>query len=207
MKTLFSLLFLSFYLIFLSPSLFSETLQIQNGILSLDTWEPSIQTSITLNKNWEFYWGQFIPPTFTSGNYYPEGDSTWSSIDKSREIEKFGFASYRLTLLIPERLYNTPLSLIVPAIQTSYRLYINSKLITEVGKVGSLPRDSIPHTLPRIIDFSPSERKIEILLHVSNFHYREGGIISPIILAKSDEAHLHHIKKSLLIYFYSEVYL
>ncbi|MCB1177683.1 MAG: GAF domain-containing protein, partial [Leptospiraceae bacterium] len=94
-----------------------------------------------------------------------------------------GYATYRLILKLPPEIKNKEgfklgFKLLNPF--TSYKFFVNGALFTEIGKVAKTEINSIPFFKPQVISIPLYNQDIEILIHVSNFHYNKAGLIEII---------------------------
>src|SRR5690606_1550461 len=93
-----------------------------------------------------------------------------------------GFATYRLRILLPTTDADPPdppgeeLSIFIPYVNTSYELWVDGKLLATNGAIGRTRSEGKPQFRPEIARFQPTDRQVDLVLHVSNFHFREGGI-------------------------------
>ncbi len=115
-----------------------------NGILDLRN--QSFEKEIKLNGEWVFYWHQLLNP----GDTPPEGGILvdfpyrWnSSVLQKKKYPSFGYATYKLRLLLPPS--DQPFLLTMVDTYTAYRLYINGKIASENGKVSTSAEGFVPH--------------------------------------------------------------
>ena len=77
------------------------------GILDLRNLKNPEHFVVNLNGEWEFYWKKMLRPyDFKTGNYKPDYygkvPSYWTDYPQdSVRTEKYGYATYRLTILLP----------------------------------------------------------------------------------------------------------
>ncbi|MCB1179350.1 MAG: histidine kinase, partial [Leptospiraceae bacterium] len=91
-----------------------------------------------------------------------------------------GFGTYRL-IINSNRTIN--LALRFKAIGTSYRLFVNGLLLSEIGKPAKDKQSSKAFVYPQVVDLPDSlTSPIEIIIHVSNFHDQSGGLWNKISL-------------------------
>ncbi len=188
-------LFVIFWLGFLifSTSKPPKSLTATKGVLDLTDWNFQTSGNIKLEGEWEFYWQELLTP-----HSYPqrgdadirEGDfitlpSTWNGhLINHEKIQGNGFASYRLTIKTIER--DQILSVLVKPMATAYELWINGKLVAANGKIGTSAKSMQPQYLSKVASFSHSGKEIEILLRISNFMHRRGGVWRAIILGDAE---------------------
>jgi class 3 adenylate cyclase len=147
------------------------------GSLNLESLDLQ-QTSVYLDGEWEFYPKQFIDPKEknTTDNYIMV-PSSWNE----KLGTNYGYASFKLTLYLPENI-QFPLQFRIPEQGTSYTLFINGETLAQNGKVAKEAKDSNPEFFPILSSSFKAEKKIELILHISNFEHREGGFWYSILL-------------------------
>lgn len=168
----------------------------EDGVLDLSEWDFSQDGPVRLKGEWDFYWQKLVYPSDVEIGKGPEKDGVieipgiWNQqkLDGSC-LGKYGTITYRLRIL-PPRGRSSDLSLYFHDINTAYRLFVNGKLLTSCGVVGLSKETSVPEVRPVMIDFSPGNQdNLDIVIQVSNYHHRFGGIRSHIILgSKADMA-------------------
>ncbi|MCQ6560299.1 sensor histidine kinase [Paenibacillus mendelii] len=96
-----------------------------------------------------------------------------------------GFATYRLNVLIDQA--DQLLAIRVPNIFSSYKLWINGKLLATAGQVGTSRDTSSAEQFPRIVTFNGQADKLDIVVQVSNFQHRKGGIWKDFTLGDNSD--------------------
>ena len=88
-------------------------------------------------------------------------------------LPALGFMTYHSRILLPK----TPedVYLYIPDMPSAYKLFVNGKLVSENGETGFFQNTEKPGFVPKVVKFS-HQGELDIVIHVSNFHYREGGI-------------------------------
>ncbi|GIX40271.1 MAG: hypothetical protein KatS3mg129_0004 [Leptospiraceae bacterium] len=164
------IVFIFIVICFFNQKILPET--IQKGFLNIKN-----QSMIDLKGEWEFYWQKFYTLQeihqiqFKTYCYVPHN---W--IPCNQEHSGTGFATYYLKIQIPDRWLNQEIGLYIPTIGTSYKIYINGELKEEVGKVSNIKSKQIPLYGNRIILWKAEKTEQEILIHVSNFYHKSGGL-------------------------------
>jgi len=137
---------------------------------------------IRLDGQWEFYWNTFIEPDKNKRADAPNREiinvpGRWN---RSTDYPAHGFGTFRLDIrgLDSGKIY----CLYVPEMISAYRLYANGIQIGGNGKVGESPERSSPRFIPRLATFYPEGDRAEILIHVSNYHYRNSGIWRSLLM-------------------------
>jgi signal transduction histidine kinase len=173
--------------------------------------EP-IDGEINLDGEWEFYWNKLISPReFIKRDNCIENNSSEESClvlgDKSivysnlpkmwteeteniqtdngiikKNLPSEGYATYRLQIYT-----NNPkeLGIRIPYICTAYNLYANGKLIAQDGKVGKTEEESKPGRKVQTIIIPIHEKKIDIVIQISNFENNYAGIWASLKMGDS----------------------
>ena len=174
-----------------------------NGYLDLTRFDFNNNGTIRLDGDWEFYWNQFIFP----GGFDRKGKSnrlSWIHVPTrwnkqpagKKSYDSFGFATYRLTLLIHST--DQIKAFKIPEINTSYKMWVNGRLLAKAGTIGKDKATSVPRYLPLVRMFKPVNNRIEVVIQVSNFNYAHGGIWKSIVFG-NETGILNLRKNSLLI--------
>ncbi len=140
-----------------------------------------------LSGNWKMYWNQ-TALTIDSSSKNPitiQVPDSWHDTN----IQQKGFGTYQLLLKNPYP-KSSKLGLRIGQIGTSYRLYINKVLVGSAGNFATSRQNEVPNYLSQTVYFEPNADSIELLLEVSNYQYRVGGIWSNIELGTE-----HQIKQ------------
>lgn len=125
--------------------------------------------------DWEFYRGVLLSPQdFENGRpdinmeYITVGERTSMSPSSA-----FGKGTFRLNLLLPER--EQSYTLYLPEIFNCYRLYIDDKIMLDVGNIESGETE----IQKRAVTFNASSRAQIILSVSSNSHFYSGMVYPP----------------------------
>ncbi len=160
--------------------------------------------NISVNKHWAFYKYQlYTPEDFISGiNTKPEPVNLphlWNKTEKSELSSGQGYGTYRIVIsgLQKGKMY----ALNINRIQSSYHLFVDGKLINTVGVPGVEKKHSKPGWSAEDIYFSPSKSNCEIIIQVTNFYHKKGGIENDIILGTAENIYKRANKLSALTIF------
>jgi signal transduction histidine kinase/CheY-like chemotaxis protein len=183
------ILFIGF--IFLFPAgLFAnieldQTKAAKKAVLDLSDWNPE-ESNIDLSGEWKFYWKQLIPPNSSTGTFeYVQFPHMWQDIEKeSEENQAFGYASYKLQIIMPST--DDILAFQLHDFYTAYSFYLNGELIASNGVVGKNKDESIPHWQTITVPFRVKKDTNEVLIQISNFHHSKGGLIIPPVLGTAN---------------------
>ena len=155
-----------------------------NGLLNLRELSDPENFIINLNGEWEFYWKKMLHPHDFNAvkiipDYFGKVPSYWTDYpQESVKTEKFGYATYRLTVLLPPGL-RTSLGIDLPVFDSSYDLYINGKYIGGNGTTGKSADESVPGYRRNFFRITPDSDTLTIIIIVSNYYHRRGGFWLP----------------------------
>jgi len=160
------------------------------GVIDLRAWNFAGQGPINLNGEYEFYWDHHVEPSKDVSSAsaipsYQEVPSSWDGTKIGGEtLPGEGFVTYRLNILLQE---GQNLALWIPDIGTAYRLLVDGREAAQVGIPGTSGESTEPDYYPLIVPVTSLRPRIELVFHVSNYHYRMGGIWLPIRLGLADQ--------------------
>jgi two-component system sensor histidine kinase ChiS len=159
-----------------------KTFAIKKGILSLKNWNFHQKGAIALKGEWEFYWNQLLYPAdfqqkkSISNKKWISVPQPWNGYNyNGKLLSEDGFATYKAKVILPYAM-KEHLALRIRRMGTAYRIFINGDEIAHSGKVGTKKELMVPFYLPQTAIFTSKTRALEIIIHVSNFHFRDGGI-------------------------------
>ncbi|MFC4809449.1 ATP-binding protein [Paenibacillus sp. GCM10023250] len=176
----------------------------KDGVIDLRNWSFAERGQVALSGRWAFYGDRLLAPGdpgLARDARYVNVPRSWNSYKGKFGLQDGqGYATYKLTVLLKpdERV----LALRVPNIFSSYKLWINGSPAAEQGRVGTSRETSTPQQYPRIVSFSPNTDRVELVIQVSNFQHRKGGIWVPVMLGDSDtivRAQMKETAKEMLI--------
>ena len=152
---------------------------VNNGVLDLRNWNWQKDGPVKLTGTWEFYWHKFYSPDFfydsSYTRHYAFVPSFWNDYIPQETNERgFGYATYRLLILCKPA--NEQLALKFLTVESAYRLFVNGKEIMNVGNADTTAKGTIADLRPVIINVTPENNKLDIVLQVSNFHNKVGGL-------------------------------
>ena len=162
------------------------------GVIDLRNIGNSDKFIVKLNGEWEFYWEKILrPDDFKAGtikpDYFGNVPSYWTDYpQESVRTEKFGYATYRLTVLLPPGM-DKPLALDMPVFDSSYDVYINGKHLGGNGIPGKSEKESKPEYKRNFFRINPESDSLVIIIAVSNYNHRRGGFWLPVKLGTFPE--------------------
>lgn len=170
-----------------SNQLSNPSLKAEDGIIDLTHLQFEYDLA-HLDGEWEFYWNQFISPDeIDKGQitgYIPVPGSWNKTIPSKGILSGDGFATYRLSFITEE---NGRLALKIPRLHTAYKLWVNGELKASAGTIGKTRDLSVPQFLPQVILFDARQGDNEIVIQLSNFYHRSGGILESITVGSEKQ--------------------
>lgn len=161
----------------------SENQKVVKGVINLSDFDKD--KIYTIQGDWEFYWNKLLKPSeirnlpSDSVNYTYVNNGWNDFIYNGQKIKGFGFATYRLKIIAPQGLYTIKFRQILSA----YKVWINDKLVSQVGNPGDINTHNAK-ILPNEIVFRSVSDTIEVVLQVSNYSHRVGGIQELVTIGK-----------------------
>lgn len=157
----------------------------EKGILDLRGFDRNEDFIVNLNGEWEFYWRKMLHPHDFDGalkpDYYGKVPSYWTDYRRDIRTERFGFATYRLTVLMPPGL-NGPIGIDLPVFDSSYDLYLNGEYYDGNGVPGKTAEETQPEYKRNFYRIRTTSDTLSIIINVSNFDHRRGGFWLPVRL-------------------------
>ena len=185
--------------LFISFSLFTFNLNAKGpdpiaikGILDLRKIDNPDHFIIKLNGEWEFYWNKMLRPNdFKTAtikpDYYGKVPSYWTDYPpESVKTDKFGYATYRLTILFPKG-FNKPLAIDLPVFDSSYDIYLDGKYYGSNGTPGKSSEETKPEYKRNFFRFNTESDSLKIIINVANYNHRRGGFWLPAKLGTFSE--------------------
>lgn len=160
---------------------------VENGVINLSGEYLDVNT-VMLNGKWEFYQNRLIPPAQLNSETekkYIGVPSSWNKYSKSKGVRSgYGYATYKLTFITDK---SGTLALKIPRLHTAYKLWVNGDLKASAGIVGTQRSEMTPQYLPQIAFFQARQGDNEIVIHISNFYHRSGGMLEGIIIGSETQ--------------------
>ncbi|WJV30990.1 7TM diverse intracellular signaling domain-containing protein [Rossellomorea sp. AcN35-11] len=145
-------------------------LNLEEGQIDVSSWKVEHDEIIPLNGLWEFYWKEHDVHN-TTKKVYIKVPSTWN---KEKGLPGKGYATYRLVIRGLKE--NVRYGMMLPSMSTAYELIVNGQALASSGQVGKSENTTKPLYTPQEVFFTSEGHEAEILIHIANFHYRDGGI-------------------------------
>ncbi|MFF2888208.1 histidine kinase [Paenibacillus sp. NPDC057967] len=162
------------------------------GVLQLENWSLQKDGRVSLAGEWSFYWDELL----TSGELQsrePELHAgtivrvpqPWShyNLNGLRPHHK-GYATFRLKVELQSSA--DVLALKIPVLPTAYKVMANGKTIAEGGKVSDGEENAIAAYLPQTVFFKPQYTALDLIVHISNYTERDGGMVEALELGSAE---------------------
>ena len=175
----------------MAPS--ARTPQSSGGILDLGDYRFDKGESAPLSGQWDFLpgsvdipYGDFIKaPTVLR-----KVPDLWNG-DEAGGKRGHGCGTYHLTVLLPPGA--PPLAFHYLSCSTAFRIEVDGKAIVQVGVPSATEGESRAAYKPGFVRLGEVHGRMEIMVRVSNYAYRSGGMWYPLFLgAASDVETRHH---------------
>ncbi|MCR2805717.1 sensor histidine kinase [Paenibacillus soyae] len=159
-------------------------------------WSFQKDGIVNLDGEWELVWNRLLTPDEIvqgelSGEIRAEGIKVPGQWGGQRwggeELSNHGYATYRLTFVMPESAGERTMGLYIRSVATSYRLWMNGEELAASGRVGTDRASMTPRNVPQTVYFQPKEGDNELVMQVANFVQRKGGIWESIRLGDSQD--------------------
>jgi signal transduction histidine kinase/DNA-binding response OmpR family regulator len=171
-----------------------------NGVLDLSNWSFETDGPVKLDGKWEFYWGKLLAPDdFSEKNGiqkgYIEVPSKWNHYELNGEkLGTNGYATYKLEI---QNLSGESIkALHIHGVSTSYQLWINQERQNVEGLVGTNFETAKPFQLPHVFLIKGEKKTLHLIIQVSNFVFRKGGLDKAILLGNQKQ--IYRIQRNRL---------
>ncbi len=161
-----------------------------NGVLDLRSWDFDRNGPIELRGTWEFYWnslyssGDFKQVTRQESYRTMAVPSTWIDDNTGNNLPAYGYATYRLKVLLPAGI--SSLSLRIPAVDTAYDIHVNGKHLFTNGRVGRDKRSSKPLYYAPVCRELAVAGEVEIIVRMSNYDFPRPGMRDCFVLGETE---------------------
>ncbi len=148
----------------------------ETGVLDLSGWSFASQGDVPLFGDWEICWDRLLEP----GEACPGGwrpvpvPGLWSESTSGSPIGAKGIATYRLRVALPPS--EGRVAIIAGGAYTAHRLFIDGALRGSAGVVAASPDGMEMGVRNRVYDLPVGAREVDLLVQVSNFEFRSGGL-------------------------------
>lgn len=177
-------------------------LSAKKGVMDLTYWDFQEKGPLSLNGEWEFYWHQlrtpqtFHEPALRENPTYINVPFVWNSQQINHQfLSNIGYGTYRLTILLAPKEVHTLKAIYISGVATAYKLWINGECYDSNGTVGTSREKMVAKEYAKVVYFQPTSTTVELVLQVSNFVQRKGGIWDKIQLGNEADIMLMRDEK------------
>jgi signal transduction histidine kinase/CheY-like chemotaxis protein len=169
----------------------------KNGIIDLR--QQPFTDVLNLDGEWLFNWKQLLNPAQfgqqkTTTAQFP---ALWQNIKiNGHAVQPTGYATYRLTVLLPHGL--GPLKLSMPDVYSAYRIFVNGQLAAENGNVTTSPKNFVPHWQVNELDIPAKTDTLKLLLQIANFVHSKGGTNQPVLIGTKKIVELNSFRSNAI---------
>ena len=160
--------------------------KVTDGTLDLRTWDFEKYGNVKLDGEWEFYWKQLLEPKDfhekrKSEYIYVKKFGTWSQGGGAKKYSEFGYATYRVKILLPKMKENPKIHFKLLNLYSSSKLWLNDTEVFELGKVGTSLETSEPAfcVFRNLLDkqqYILENDTLEIVIQSSDYFWGKGGL-------------------------------
>jgi len=193
-----TVIYLLFFALCTLPGLHAqqETV-VKKGILDLRDYDFLTSGPVELEGEFEFYWNQMLNPAIEGDSgemIYVKVPGNWTKLRRQHpEVTRYGFATYRVVILLPEKM--DEIALKVKDVYSASGYFLNGKAIDYLGFPGvNKFQTVIRYSRPLMIG-SVNDQRVELLIRVSNFDNRLSGITGGITIGEVGQMQEHREKE------------
>lgn len=173
---------------------------IEHGVLDLSRWKLDRDRPVKLDGQWEFYWNQLLAPNdFTPltgaarQTGYLHFPGSWKGVVlDGKSLPGTGHATFRLRIIPGQNITDTALK--VYNIPAAYKLWANGTLLAASGETGTDTETELAHRTHKIVSFPDGSSPVELVLQISNYHFRRGGVRDSITLSAVESLESAHVR-------------
>jgi two-component system sensor histidine kinase ChiS len=161
----------------------------EKGVLDLRDYDFISSGPVELKGQFEFYWNQMLSPSLDKDKgemIYVKVPGSWTQIRKEYpEIGRYGFATYRVVILLPERVDEMALS--IKDVFSASGYFLNGKAVDYLGFPGVNKYQTVIRISRPLMIAAVNDDQIELLIRVSNFENYQSGIVGGITMGKVEQ--------------------
>jgi len=164
----------------------------EKGIIDLSFMQRS-RVLVPLDGEWGFHWKNLLIEIPAKEQSWINVPGNWAATDV---YPVSGYATYTLRLkgLVPGTMYE----FYIPESISAYRMFLGGSEIASNGTVGMDRMTSRPSFRPETVLFKAESSSYELILQVSNFHYRKSGIWRSFYIGHPHELTSYRLRKIIL---------
>jgi len=159
---------------------------VEKGILDLREYDFIANGPISVRGEFEFYWNQMLSPALEEDKgemIYAEVPGSWTHLRKEHpEVDRYGFATYRVQILLPEQV--DEMAFRIKDVYSASGYFLNGKAIDYLGFPGVNKYQTVIRISRPLMICAVNDQQIELMIRVSNFENRLSGIVGGITLGR-----------------------
>ncbi len=193
--------FLTLFFCFSFTSVFSSDeseIYAKKGILDLS--KQDFSQNIKMKGEWFFYWNKLIDPSdsFPQGGLLVDFPLKWTNYKiQGKTLPSFGYATYMAKLLLP--VDSAVYTILVPPTYSSYKLFIDNRLVSENGNVTTSSTDFVPHWQTKLVRLRSTTDTLILTLQVANYSHSKGGTMDPLLIGQKEHLELKKNRSDAII--------
>jgi len=171
----------------------------EKGVIDFSAINLQDSGIVKLDGEWQFYQDRFIMP----GDFSKLSALSPQFVKMPHSWDGNGFGTYRIKVKISEKDIGQKLTIQSNDLYSAAKIFINEIALMQVGKASETEPLSTALYDFASGSFTPDKHYFHVVVHVSNFEFRVGGILKPFNLAsqgkiESKEQNLHTMNMILL---------
>ena len=180
-----------------------------NGVIDFTNYDFDKKETVKLSGDWHFFWKELIKPEFSGRKDVLKKakllkvPGSWTKL-KNSEITPQGYGTYILKLKGLKK--GQELGIVVGRVFSNYNLFLvqqgKVKKIFSSGVTGLSKKKSTPQLLKGKNSFTSKGSEAILILHVSNYFYREGKVFLDFKIGKKEKIFREYSKFEYLKYFF-----
>lgn len=172
------------------PAAAAASPRARDGVIDLRQWHVAQDGPMALDGQWAFTWGRFLPPGAPVDEKTPSTPLAVPYVWNGHRVDGEplggeGHATYRLTVLLPP--HTPPMGLHIIDAATACTIFANGREIYSAGIPGPSRDTAVPQFRPGVAALPASAGNIELVVHIANFHHRQGGLWDRITIGAYSE--------------------
>lgn len=191
-KVLYVLVSLFLLLYALSSCAHRERPVINDAVLDLRHWDFTRNSILSLEGYWDFVPGvldidhDVFKNLKASSRMVPD---LWSGADAGMEKGQ-GYGIYHLSILLPDDA--PPMAIKYISASTAFYIEANGERIVQIGVPSRSRETAVARYEPGTVRLPEPGKHIELMVGVSNYVYRSGGLWFPILIGPADAIEGRH---------------
>ena len=158
------------------------SIEAEKGIIDLSDKIIESEEVIVLKGEWQFFWNKWILPKNIDEQKefqyvpVPAAWNTYKDLKTSENYPSKGAATYRIQVKLPKNLRKN-LAIKIPKVWSANKVFVNQKLIYEVGKLTINAEEADDVFLGELLMVEEGNSQLDIVVQVANPDFFIGGIL------------------------------